>query len=188
MLKSALRFGEKDIDADMFGTRHDYLDRLPPFSSSIGSSSASSPALTAKEMVQDAESPDFWCQNTLLKLQSLLCCSALDLAGSRATVLAFLDMYPDVVGSVSLRALSSGPADALPPLCLGHPEAVLAYARQQPASSMGVTEWQLLLSCLQEQLTASEEASQSHPMHEAWYSAMQEVVKIAYIEVKFIFS
>ena len=105
-----------------------------------------------------------------------------------ATVLAFLDMYPDVVGSVSLRALSSGPADALPPLCLGHPEAVLAYARQQPASSMGVTEWQLLLSCLQEQLTASEEASQSHPMHEAWYSAMQEVVKIAYIEVKFIFS
>ena len=86
----------------MFGTRHDYLDRLPPFNTNSSS-------LTAKEMVQDAESPDFWCQNTLLKLQSLLCCTAMDMTGCRATVLAFLDMYPDVVGSISLRVLSSSP-------------------------------------------------------------------------------
>ena len=177
MVVITFRFGEKDIDADMFGTRYDYLDRLPPFSTSS--------SLTAKEMVQDAESPDFWCQNTLLKLQSLLCCTAMDMTGSRATVLAFLGMYPDVVGSVSLRVLSCGPADALPPLCLSHPEAVLAYAKQQgqpptSSSSMGVTEWQLLLSCLQEHLTASEEASLSHPMHEAWYSAMQEVAHSAH--------
>ena len=174
------RFGEKGIDADMFGTRYDYLDRLPPFSTSS--------SLTAKEMVLDAESPDFWCQNTLLKLQSLLCCTAMDTTGSRATVLAFLDLYPDVVGSVSLRVLSSSPADALPPLCLSHPEAVLAYAKQQgqPASSssMGVAEWQLLLSCLQNHLTASEEASLSHPMHEAWYSAMQEVAYSLFVQIR----
>ena len=102
------------------------------------------------------------------------------------TVLAFLDMYPDVVGSVSLRALSCSPADALPPLCSGHPEAVLAYARQQQRGRpwpMGVSEWQLLLSCLQEHLTASEEASLSHPMHEAWYSAMQEVAYSLNVQV-----
>ena len=56
----------------------------------------------------------------------------------------------------------------------------MAYAKQQgqlaSSSTMGMTEWQLLLSCLQEHLSASEEASLSHPMHEAWYSAMQEVV------------
>ena len=111
----------------------------------------------------------------------------MDTTGSRATVLAFLDLYPDVVGSVSLRVLSSSPADALPPLCLSHPEAVLAYAKQQgqPASSsMGVAEWQLLLSCLQNHLTASEEASLSHPMHEAWYSAMQEVSYSFFVQIR----
>ena len=66
------RFGEKEIDADMFGTRHNYLDCLPPFNASSASS------LTAKEIVLDAESPEFWCQNTLLKLQSLLCCTAIE--------------------------------------------------------------------------------------------------------------
>ena len=69
-----LRFGEKEIDADMFGTRHDFLDRLPPFNN------ASSASLTAKEIVLDAESPEFWCQNTLLKLQSLLCCTAIEVS------------------------------------------------------------------------------------------------------------
>ena len=101
------------------------------------------------------------------------------MSGCRATVLAFLDMYPDVAGALSLRVLSSGPAaDAIIPLCQSHPEAVLAFAkqrRQSAAAPMGVSEWQLVLSCLQEHLTASEEASLSHPMHEAWYSAMQEV-------------
>lgn len=82
MIVSTSRFGEKDIDADMFGTRHDYLDRLPPFCTS----SSSSTSLTAKEMVQDAESPDFWCQNTLLKLQSLLCCTAIDMTGCREAI------------------------------------------------------------------------------------------------------
>ena len=75
-VQSAFRFGEKDIDADMFGTRHDYLDRLPPFN-------ASSASLTAKEIVLDAESPEFWCQNTLLKLQSLLCCTAIEVNKTR---------------------------------------------------------------------------------------------------------
>ena len=58
-----VRFEEKNIDCNMFGNRNLYLDLLPPFKTSVN----------VKEMMMNADSPEFWCQNSLLKLQSLLC-------------------------------------------------------------------------------------------------------------------
>lgn len=58
-----VRFEEKNIDCNMFGNRYLYLDLLPPFKTSVN----------VKEMMMSADSPEFWCQNSLLKLQSLLC-------------------------------------------------------------------------------------------------------------------
>lgn len=55
-LSVPVRFGEKNIDSDMFGSRSDFLDRLPPFDD------ASAAGATAKEFMQDVDSPDFWCQ------------------------------------------------------------------------------------------------------------------------------
>jgi hypothetical protein len=88
-------------------------------------------------------------QNTLLKLQSLLCSVLLDVSPCRATALAFLEMYPDVVGSLSLRVLSCGAAEAIPLLCKHRPEVLLAYAKQQRKGNVTNAEWRLLLTCLQ---------------------------------------
>lgn len=77
-LSVPVHFGEKNIDADMFGNRLLCLDKLPPFQES------------AKEVL-DASSPEFWCQNSLLKLQSLLSCPQLATAPVKDTVLHFLD-------------------------------------------------------------------------------------------------
>ena len=61
----------------------------------------------------NADSPDFWCQNSLLKLQSLLCSTTLcssaapvheDNSGSPHNIVkSFLDIKPDTVGALSLR-------------------------------------------------------------------------------------
>ena len=77
-LSVPVRFGEKNIDADIFGNRLLCLDKLPPFQES------------AKEIL-DASSPEFWCQNSLLKLQSLLSCPSLATAAVKETVVHFLE-------------------------------------------------------------------------------------------------
>ena len=61
----------------------------------------------------NADSPEFWCQNSLLKLQSLLCSTTLcssaapleegNSGSPHNIVKSFLDIKPDTVGALSLR-------------------------------------------------------------------------------------
>ena len=163
-LSVPVRFGDRDIDTDMFGTRQSYLDKLPPFEGQTN----------AKESLEDADSPDFWCQNSLLKLQSLLSCSSqLGVSSCYNTVSGYLDMYPDVVGVLSLRVLTLDPAAAIPLLCASHPGVLLLYAKEQ--KNLTQDHWHLVLTCLHEHLTGSSD-DLNDLMHEAWYSAMQEVL------------
>eukprot|EP00095_Tigriopus_kingsejongensis_P008125 maker-scaffold256_size235750-snap-gene-0.9 protein:Tk08125 transcript:maker-scaffold256_size235750-snap-gene-0.9-mRNA-1 annotation:"hermansky-pudlak syndrome 3 protein" len=159
-LSVPVRFGDKDIDTDMFGNRFEFLDKLPPFKDDNS---------TAKESLKGVDSPEFWCQNSLLKLQSLLCSHSLALPSCKRTVLGFLEMYPMVVGGNSLRILCSESGGAMGILCRDHPAILLPYAKE---TSLSLDDWQVVLACLQDQLNSDHD----HPSHEAWYSAMQEVL------------
>ncbi|TRY75729.1 hypothetical protein TCAL_09858 [Tigriopus californicus] len=159
-LSVPVRFGDKNIDTDMFGNRMEFLDKLPPFKDD-GSS--------AKESLEEVDSPEFWCQNSLLKLQSILCCASLALPSCKRTVLSFLEMYPKIVGANALRILSSDSSTAIPILAKDHPGIVLPYSKEV---TLSLEDWQLVLQCLQDQLNSDVD----HPMHEGWYSAMQEVL------------
>lgn len=159
-LSVPVRFGDKNIDTDMFGNRLDFLDKLPPFKDD-GSS--------AKESLEEVDSPEFWCQNSLLKLQSILCCPSLALPSCKRTVLSFLEMYPKVVGANALRILSSDSTTAITILAKDHPGILLPYSKEV---TLTLEDWQLVLQCLQDQLNSDVD----HPVHEAWYSAMQEVL------------
>ena len=86
---------------------------------------------------------------------------------------SYLDMYPEVVGSLSLRVLSADPGAAIPLLCTSHPAVLLPYAKEQKHLSQD--HWHLVLTCLHEHLTGSSD-DLNDLMHEAWYSAMQEVL------------
>ncbi len=156
-LSLPVKFGERDIDADMFGSRKHYLDKLPPFGD-------------RQQPVASDNSPDFWCQNALLKLQSLLSSSSLALPSCNQTVLKYLDSNANLMGQDSLRILSCDCAeDSLALLCLKHPNVLLLYARE---SNLTNEQWSQVLAALQQSL----DGDPMHPMHEAWYSAMQELL------------
>ena len=80
----------------MFGSRFLYLDLLPPFKTGNGSSG------NVKDSLMSAESPEFWCQNSLLKLQSLLCCNLCKGASCKSIVQGYLDIKPGIVIKVLL--------------------------------------------------------------------------------------
>ena len=78
-------------------------DQLSPFDC------ASDPA---EKAILNTDSPDFWCQNSLLKLQSLLLSPLCKrpstgtlLDAYRDIVLSYLDMKEQTIGSLSLRLL-----------------------------------------------------------------------------------
>ncbi len=158
---------------------------------------------SAKEIL-DASSPEFWCQNSLLKLQSILSSPALATTAVKDTVLHFLDkascklvplmtcglkLKPSlsalalsqmsasssrVVGETSLRLLCCrSPSESVRLLCSSpHPSVLLPYARESP-QPFEEGHWKLTLHTLQDHLASSHE---EHPLHEAWYSAQQEVL------------
>ena len=78
-------------------------DQLSPFDC------ASDPA---EKAILNTDSPDFWCQNSLLKLQSLLLSPLCKSPSSgtlsdayRDIVLSYLEMKEQTIGSLSLRLL-----------------------------------------------------------------------------------
>ena len=84
-LSVPVRFEEKNIDCNMFGSRFLYLDLLPPFKTT---------SANVKDTLMNAESPEFWCQNSLLKLQSLLCSNLCKGASCKSIVQGYLDIKP----------------------------------------------------------------------------------------------
>ena len=121
----------------------------------------------------NTDSPDFWCQNSLLKLQSLLCCSALcrDLTPHQI-VKSFLDVKPDTIGALSLRVLCNEMENCqeenIELMADNFPETLLPYAKE---ARFGLTHWRALLKALQDRLSNEE-----HLKHEAWYATMHEVL------------
>jgi hypothetical protein len=157
-LSVPVRFGEKNIDCNMFGNRHLYLDQLPPFNSNT------------KETMMSADSPDFWCQNSLLKLQSLLCSNLCRGASCKSIVQGYLDLKPDNIGALSLKILCLDDAKSSVPILVDHhPDVLLPFAKE---NSVDLDSWKLMLNCLQDQLSSKPQ----DPDHEAWYSAMQEIL------------
>ena len=56
-----------------------------------------------KDSLMSAESPEFWCQNSLLKLQSLLCCNLCKGASCKSIVQGYLDIKPGIVIKILLH-------------------------------------------------------------------------------------
>ena len=165
-LSVPVRFVERNIDSNIFGSRRLYLDKLPPFESSEKLESA----------MLGADSPDFWCQNSLLKLQSLLCsplCSS-D-RSSHGIVTNYLNIKQDTIGALSLRLLCCEFEDkrernAVQLLSDHNPDVLLVYAKE---SNFGMKGWAVLLKGLQDRLTNDDEKEE---LHETWYASMQEIL------------
>ncbi|CAB4067010.1 HPS3 [Lepeophtheirus salmonis] len=159
-ISTPIRFGDKNIDSDIFGPRDLYLEMLPPFQ--YGGS---------RETLLDAESPEFWCQNSLLKLQSLLCCPILTKNRSQyyEIVLDYLSIYPDTVGAISLKIICSDNPIAIQALSESHPEVLLTFCKERITEEK---DWRFLLETLQEHLSTEP----NHPYHEEWYSSVQEIL------------
>ena len=112
----------------------------------------------------------FWCQNSLLKLQSLLCSNLCKGASCKSIVQGFLDIKPDTIGYLSLRILClDDPKSSVPLLVDQHPEVLLPFAKENKAD---LDTWKLILKCLQDEISSKPQ----HPGHEAWYSSMQEIL------------
>ena len=104
----------------MFGSRFLYLDLLPPFKST-----------NVKDTMMNTDSPEFWCQNSLLKLQSLLCSNLCKGASCKSIVQGYLDIKPDTIGHMSLKILCLDDAKSSIPLLVDHhPEVLLPFAKE----------------------------------------------------------
>lgn len=159
-LSVPVSFEEKNIDCNMFGSRHLYLDLLPPFKAN---------GKDVKDSMMNAESPEFWCQNSLLKLQSLLCSNLCKGASCKSIVQGYLDIKPDTIGYLSLRILCLDDTKSSVPLLVDqHPDVLLPFAKENSAD---LDTWKLILKCLQE-----ESNSKKAEQHEEWYNAMQEIL------------
>ena len=119
-LSVPVRFEEKNIDCNMFGSRFLYLDLLPPFKST-----------NVKDTMMNTDSPEFWCQNSLLKLQSLLCSNLCKGASCKSIVQGYLDIKPDTNGHMSLKILCLDDAKSSIPLLVDHhPEVLMPFAKE----------------------------------------------------------
>ena len=119
-LSVPVRFEEKNIDCNMFGSRFLYLDLLPPFKST-----------NVKDTMMNTDSPEFWCQNSLLKLQSLLCSNLCKGASCKSIVQGYLDIKPDTIGHMSLKILCLDDAKSSIPLLVDHhPEVLMPFAKE----------------------------------------------------------
>eukprot|EP00096_Caligus_rogercresseyi_P011242 TRINITY_DN4363_c0_g1_i1.p1 TRINITY_DN4363_c0_g1~~TRINITY_DN4363_c0_g1_i1.p1 ORF type:complete len:507 (-),score=117.40 TRINITY_DN4363_c0_g1_i1:444-1781(-) len=161
-ISTPVRFGDKNIDSDIFGPRSLYLELLPPFQHG-----------GSRDTLLDAESPEFWCQNSLLKLQSLLCCSILvkDSTAYYPCILEYLSKYPETVGALSLEVLCSDNQRAVSILAGSHPEVLLSFCKERVRESE--EDWGFILETLQGHLSAAEP---NHLHHEGWYSSLQEIL------------
>ena len=165
-LSIPVRFVERNVDSNIFGPRKLYLDKLPPFQSSE--------KLEAEMLA--ADSPDFWCQNSLLKLQSLLCSVFCEIdPSSHNIILNFLDVKPDTIGYVSLKLLccesqNDKELQAVNLLVDNNPDVLLAYAKECDFDMNG---WTILLKALQDRLTHDNEKEE---LQESWYASMQEIL------------
>jgi hypothetical protein len=122
-------------------------------------------------MMMNADSPEFWCQNSLLKLQSLLCSNLCKGASCKSIVQGFLDIKPDTIGYLSLRILCLDDAKSSVPLLVDqHPEVLLPFGKEQ---NVNIDTWKLILKCLQDQINSR---PHQHPDHESWYSSMQDIL------------
>ena len=119
-LSVPVRFEEKNIDCNMFGSRFLYLDLLPPFKST-----------NVKDTMMNTDSPEFWCQNSLLKLQSLLCSNLCKGASCKSIVQGYLDIKPDTIGHMSLKILCLDDTKSSIPLLVDHhPEVLMPFAKE----------------------------------------------------------
>ena len=165
-LSVPVRFVEKNVDSNIFGPRSLYLDKLPPFHSS---------EKLETEML-GADSPDFWCQNSLLKLQSLLCSTfCKNDYSSHDIITSYLDIKQETIGSVSLRLLCCESQDEKEKIVVNiladnNPDVLLAYGKE---SDFGMKGWSVLLKVLQDKLSNDDEKEE---LHESWYAAMQEIL------------
>ena len=165
-LSIPVRFVERNVDSNIFGPRKLYLDKLPPFQSSE--------KLEAEMLA--ADSPDFWCQNSLLKLQSLLCSVFCESdPSSHNIILSFLDVKPDTIGYVSLKLLccesqNDKELQAVTLLVDNNPDVLLGYAKECDFDMNG---WTILLKVLQDRLTHDNEKEE---LQESWYASMQEIL------------
>lgn len=178
-LSVPVRFGEKNIDSNMFGPRQLYLDQLSPFDC------ASDPA---EKAILNTDSPDFWCQNSLLKLQSLLLSPLCKSSNKNTTesdqkmlsapckeiILNYLSMKDETIGSLSLRlicVLDDDINSSISLLVENKPDVILAFGKEHKLDLEG---WKAVLRCLQDQVN---DRPNDHPLHEVWYTAMQEVLE-----------
>ena len=167
-LSVPVRFIEKNVDSNIFGPRRLYLDKLPPFESC---------EKVETEMLE-ADSPEFWCQNSLLKLQSLLCspiCLECE-ASLHEIVTNYLNVKQETIGSVSLRLLcceSQGDEKekkAVNILVDNNPDVLIVYSKER---DFGMKGWSILLKVLQDRLNNDDE---NEELHESWYASMQEIL------------
>ena len=81
--------------------------------------------------MMNIDSPEFWCQNSLLKLQSLLCSNLCKGASCKSIVQGYLDIKPDTIGHMSLKILCLDDAKSSIPLLVDHhPEVLLPFAKE----------------------------------------------------------
>ena len=87
-------------------------------------------------------------------------------------------MYPNVVGSLSLKVICSEPLKVISLICQEHPAVLLPYVRELQEKDKSDSEskqyWREALNSLYELLNDNDDEESS--MHEAWYSAQQEVL------------
>lgn len=167
-LSVPVRFIEKNVDSNIFGQRRLYLDKLPPFES----------CEKVETGILEADSPEFWCQNSLLKLQSLLCspiCLECD-ASLHGIVTNYLNVKQETIGNVSLRLLccesqeDEKEKNAVNILVDNNPDVLIIYAKER---DFGMKGWSILLKVLQDRLNNDEE---NEELHESWYASMQEIL------------
>ena len=167
-LSIPVRFVEKNVDSNIFGPRRLYLDKLPPFES----------CEKVETELLEADSPEFWCQNSLLKLQSLLCspiCSKCD-ESLHEIVTSYLDVKKETIGNVSLRLLccesqkDEKEKNAVNLLVDNNPDVLIVYAKER---DFGMKGWSILLKVLQDRLNNDDE---NEELHESWYASMQEIL------------
>ena len=159
-LSVPVRFGEKNIDCNMFGNRLYYLDLLPPFN-----------CKNAKDVLMGADSPDFWCQNSLLKLQSLLCSNLCKGQSCKSIVLGYFDLKPDTIGGLSLKVLClvEDPKAVVDLLVENNPDVLLPFGKEH---KVDMETWKIMLRSLQDHMNKDKDDKKN----EAWYTAMQEIL------------
>lgn len=185
-LSVPVRFGEKNIDCNMFGTRRLFLDQLPPFDHKKEEETTAEKleeSSAAEAVLLSADSPDFWCQNSLLKLQSLLCSPLCKGQSCKSIVQGFLDLKPDTIGALSLKilCLEDDNKAVIPLLVQGHPEVILPFAKEMGSD---LDTWKLILKGLEvDNKELDEEEAKHDAMQEILNHLAQHLILESFLEI-----